>query len=104
MHPFHQDERENRSMLTEQQIIASERQELMKLLAKVPLRSVDENVLIASWNIAQFSDKKKKRALQYIADICERFNIVAIQEVKSNLRGLAKLQELLPGNYKMSRV
>ncbi|WP_430233890.1 endonuclease/exonuclease/phosphatase family protein [Nitrosomonas communis] len=88
-------------MLTEQQIIASERQELMKLLAKVPLRSVDENVLIASWNIAQFSDKKKKRALQYIADICERFNIVAIQEVKSNLRGLVKLQELLPGNYKI---
>lgn len=88
-------------MPTEQQIIAQERQALMDLLAAVPLRSIDENVLIASWNIAQFSDKKKKRALQYIADICERFDIVAIQEVKTNLRGLAKLQELLPGNYKI---
>ena len=88
-------------MPTEQQIIAKERQALMDLLAAVPLRSIDENVLIASWNIAQFSDKKKKRALQYIADICERFDIVAIQEVKTNLRGLAKLQELLPGNYKI---
>lgn len=46
-------------MQTEQQIIASERKSLVDLLDIVPLRSVDENVLIASWNIAQFSDKKK---------------------------------------------
>jgi len=88
-------------MPTEQQIIAAERQALMGLLANVPLRSIDENVLIASWNIAQFSDKKKARAIQYIADICERFDIVAIQEVKSNLQGLAKLQEKLPGHYQI---
>jgi endonuclease/exonuclease/phosphatase family metal-dependent hydrolase len=88
-------------MPTEQQTIAAERQDLMKVLNKIPLRSVDENVLIASWNIAQFSDKKKQRALQYIADICERFDIVAIQEVKSNLQGLAKLQKLLPGHYQI---
>ena len=88
-------------MPTEQQIVAAERQALMDLLAAVPLRSVDENVLIASWNIAQFSNTKKQRALQYIADICERFDIVAIQEVKSNLQGLARLQKLLPGNYQV---
>ena len=73
----------------------------MGLLSSVPLRSVDENVVIASWNIAQFSDKKKMRALQYIADICERFDIVAIQEVKTNLQGLAKLQKMLPGHYQI---
>lgn len=88
-------------MPTEQQIVAAERRALMGLLAAVPVRSVDENVLIASWNIAQFSNQKKARALQYIADICERFDIVAIQEVKSNLHGLARLQKLLPGNYKI---
>jgi len=84
-------------MPTEQQIIAAERQALMGLLGQVPLRSVDENLVVASWNIAQFSDGKSARALQYIADICERFDIVAIQEVKSNLNGLARLQKLLPG-------
>ena len=73
----------------------------MRLLSDVPLRAVDENVLIASWNIAQFSDRKKARALQYIADICERFDIVAIQEVKSHLGGLSKLQQLLPGHYQI---
>jgi endonuclease/exonuclease/phosphatase family metal-dependent hydrolase len=88
-------------MPTEAQIIAAERQALMGLLSSVPLRTLDENVLIASWNIAQFSNKKKVRALQYIADICERFDIVAIQEVKTNLEGLAKLQDLLPGNYQI---
>ena len=77
-------------MPTEPQIIAAERQALMGLLAEIPLRSVDENVVIASWNIAQFSNKKKVRALQYIADICERFDIIAIQEEKTNLQGLSK--------------
>ncbi len=88
-------------MPTEKEIIAAERKALMKLLKAIPLRSVDENVVMATWNIAQFSNNKKARALQYIADICERFDIVAIQEVKNDLRGLAKLQELLPGNYKI---
>ena len=88
-------------MPTESQIIAAERKALMGLLSEIPLRSVDENVVIASWNIAQFSNKKKVRALQYIADICERFDLIAIQEVKSNLQGLAKLQDLLPGNYQI---
>ena len=86
-------------MLSEAEIIAKERQALMKLMDsdphRIPRREIDENVLIASWNIAQFSNKKKSRALQYIADICERFDIVAIQEVKSDLRGLSRLQKLL---------
>lgn len=85
--------------------IAKERRALMKLMDikphKVPNRRVDENILIASWNIQNFSNKKTIRALQYIADICERFDIVALQEVKTDLRGLSKLQELLPGNYKI---
>ena len=92
-------------MPTEAEIIAKEREALMKLMdtgsTQIPRRQVDENVLIATWNIAQFSNKKKSRALQYIADICERFDIVAIQEVKTDLRGLARLQKLLPGNYKI---
>lgn len=92
-------------MPTDAQTIAKERKALMKLMDegpnRIPQREVDQNVIIATWNIAQFSGKKKKRAIQYIADICERFDIVAIQEVKTNLRGLARLQDLLPGNYKI---
>ena len=85
--------------------IAKERQALMKLMDeepfRIPRRQVDENILIATWNIQQFSNKKSQRAIQYIADICERFDIIAIQEVKTDLRGLSRLQKLLPGNYKI---
>ena len=55
-------------MPSEAEIIANERKALMKLMDtgthRIPRREVDENVLIASWNIAQFSNKKTKRALQ----------------------------------------
>ncbi|UCC31713.1 MAG: endonuclease/exonuclease/phosphatase family protein [Phycisphaerales bacterium] len=86
-------------------VIARERRALLKLMDqgpfKIPKRQVDENILIATWNIQQFSNNKTKRALRYIADICERFDIVALQEIKTNLRGLSRLRELLPGNYRI---
>ncbi len=86
-------------------IIAKERQALMTLMSegpfKVPSRKLNENRVIATWNIQQFSNKKTGRALQYMADICERFDIIALQEVKTDLRGLARLQALLPGNYRI---
>ena len=85
--------------------IAEERKALIKLMDeepfKIPKRRVDENILIATWNIKHFSNKKSQRALQYIADICERFDIIALQEVKTDLRGLGRLQQLLPGNYRI---
>jgi endonuclease/exonuclease/phosphatase family metal-dependent hydrolase len=88
-------------------VIAEERKALMKMLDEeasgfnVPSRKLNENLLIATWNIQQFSNNKSQRALQYIADICERFDIIALQEVKTDLTGLARLMELLPGNYHM---
>jgi endonuclease/exonuclease/phosphatase family metal-dependent hydrolase len=90
---------------TDTQLEAQERLDLMKVMDvgdyKIPKREVDENVVIATWNIQQFSEKKSWRSLKYIADIIERFDIVAIQEIKSDLRGLGKLQEILPGKYRI---
>lgn len=87
------------------QLEAQERLNLMKLMDngkyKIPKREVDENILIATWNIRQFSEKKSWRSLKYISDIVERFDIVAIQEIKSDLRGVSKLQEILPGRYRI---
>jgi endonuclease/exonuclease/phosphatase family metal-dependent hydrolase len=84
---------------------AKERLDLMKLMnsgqSKVPNRRLDENLLLATWNIQNFSEKKSWRSLKYIADMIERFDIVAIQEIKTDLRGLSKLQEILPGDYSL---
>jgi len=86
-------------------LIANERLALMNLMDqgnyKIPNRRVDENLLFATWNIQSFSNNKTRRALQYIADICERFDLIALQEVRTDLRGLSKLQSMLPGNYKI---
>lgn len=84
--------------------IGKERKALMELMDndpyKIPSRKIDENLLLATWNIQHFSNNKSQRALQYIADICERFDIICLQEVKTDLRGLGRLKDLLPGNYK----
>lgn len=92
-------------MANQDRIIVEERRSLMKLIDEgpyaIPKRQIDDNILIATWNIQHFSNRKSRRVIQYIADICERFDIVALQEIKTDLRGLAKLQELLPGNYKI---
>ncbi len=85
--------------------IAKERKDLMALMDsgpyRVPPRQVDVNLVIATWNIEQFSNRHSERALQYIADICERFDVIALQEVKTDLRGLQRLQSKLPGNYRI---
>lgn len=90
---------------TDSPIEAQERLNLMKLMDtgnyKIPKREIDENLIIATWNIQHFSEKKSWRSLKYIADIIERFDIVAIQEIKSDLRGISKLQEILPGKYRV---
>lgn len=92
-------------MPSEKVVIAQERKALMDLMDspryKVPSRRLNENLLIATWNIQHFSQKKSARALRYAADICERFDIVALQEVKTDLRGLSRLQSMLPGNYRI---
>ena len=85
--------------------VAQERQALMDLMDtapyKIPKRMIDENLLLATWNIQSFTNKKTERALQYIADICERFDIIALQELKTDLRGIERLRQLLPGNYRL---
>lgn len=92
-------------MSNDEILIAKERKALIKLMDsgdyQIPSRKIDENLLIATWNIQHFSNNKIQRALQYIADICERFDIICLQEVKTDLRGLSRLQKLLPGNYKI---
>ena len=82
-------------MPNSEMIIAKERKALMKLMDegpfKIPSRRVDGNIIIATWNIQQFTNNKSRRALQYMADICERFDLIALQEIKTDLRGLSRL-------------
>ena len=68
--------------------------------SKIPRRSKTDNLLLLTWNIRKFSDKKSDKAIKYIAEIIKKFDVIAIQEVMKNLEGIEKLQKLLGKNYR----
>jgi endonuclease/exonuclease/phosphatase family metal-dependent hydrolase len=75
--------------------------------AGVPHKVADRNLLIASWNIRSFGDvypsfdenegspKRNLRGMAHIAEIVRLFDVVAIQEVRGDLRGIRLLLEWL---------
>jgi endonuclease/exonuclease/phosphatase family metal-dependent hydrolase len=78
------------------------------LPAKIP----DRNLLIATWNLRAFGDlteswkskesdspKRNWHALRCIAEIVSRFDVIAIQEVRGNLRALRHMLKMLGDNW-----
>jgi endonuclease/exonuclease/phosphatase family metal-dependent hydrolase len=65
----------------------------------IPPRSLSENLLLATWNIREFSDNRRMESLHYMAEIISRFDLIAVQEVSENLKGLEKLMSLLSLNW-----
>src|SRR4030042_5732302 len=97
--------------------IPIEYEEEYKLLAaeldsRLPDKALDKNLLIATWNLRAFGDlfsnwvagandtpKRDKQSLLCIAEIVSRFDVIAIQEVKGNLRCLGHMLKLLGPNW-----
>ncbi len=71
---------------------------------EIPVKSVDNTLLLASWNIREFGGEKyggrDEEALYYIAEILSRFDLVAVQEVRDNLDALDRLIGILGGWWK----
>ncbi len=78
------------------------------LIATIPARKVDQNLLIASWNIRGFgnitrewasnqedSPRRDLHSVLCIAEIISHFDVVAVQEVKGNIRGLRDALKIL---------
>lgn len=74
----------------------------------IPKKHDGQNLLIATWNIRSFasltrkwtalqsdSPKRDLRGLRTICDIICRFDVIAIQEVKGDLRALRDMMEFL---------
>ncbi|WP_159021463.1 endonuclease/exonuclease/phosphatase family protein [Formosa sp. L2A11] len=81
---------------------------------KIPSKKLDENLLIASWNIRAFgnltrkwvsddddSPKRDLHAILCIAEIIKRFDVIAIQEVKANIRALRDTLKILGNNWSL---
>jgi endonuclease/exonuclease/phosphatase family metal-dependent hydrolase len=66
---------------------------------EIPPKKATDTLLLASWNIREFGDNRRKESLHYIAEIISRFDLIAVQEVSSNLKGLENLMKLLNLNW-----
>ena len=76
----------------------------------LPPKIVDSNLLIGSWNLRNFgsvyqewsentgSPKRNLRAMAYIAEVVSSFDVIAIQEVKSDTSGLRMLLDEFLGS------
>ncbi len=74
----------------------------------IPSKKLDHNILIATWNIRAFGDlteqwaevteespKRNLHALLCIIEIVSRFDVIAIQEVRGNLKCLRHMLKVL---------
>lgn len=80
----------------------------------IPAKQLERNLLIATWNIRSFGDLTRKwqttaddsprrdlAAIHYIREIISRFDVIALQEVKSNIRALRDTLKLLGQNWSL---
>lgn len=84
------------------------------LAAQIPSKRLEENLLIATWNIRAFGNITRKwqsedsdsprrdlHAVRCIAEIIRHFDVIAVQEVKENIRGLRDVMHILGPNWGM---
>jgi endonuclease/exonuclease/phosphatase family metal-dependent hydrolase len=71
----------------------------LELDKKIPAKTVDPTLLLATWNIREFGGTKsggrEDEPLYYIAEIMSRFDMIAVQEVRDDLDALDRLMFVL---------
>jgi len=72
------------------------------IIKNIPSKKVDTNLLLGSWNIKNFGRLRDRTAesVYYIAEIISAFDIVAIQEINSNISQFKKVLRLLGSHWK----
>jgi len=79
---------------------------------RIPAKKIGRNLLIATWNIRAFGDlsriwtsgqddspRRDLSSIKYITEIISRFDVIAIQEVKANIRAFRDMMKLLGPNW-----
>jgi len=96
------------------EIIENVRRLANDLDVKIPAKKIDRNLLIGTWNIRAFgnltrkwksdeddSPKRDLHSILCITEIIKRFDVIAIQEVKANIRALRDTLKLLGNNWSL---
>lgn len=75
------------------------------LASQVPAKTINDRLLLATWNIREFGGKKYggrlRESYAYIAEIVSHFDLIAIQEVRSDLNALRAIRSLLGSWWKV---
>ena len=66
---------------------------------EIPKKTAEGTLLLATWNIRQFTDNREKESYMYIAEILSRFDLIAVQEVKGEMKGLEEVMKILGKNW-----
>ena len=66
---------------------------------EIPGKTAENTLLLATWNIRQFTDNRHQESYLYIAEILSRFDLIAVQEVKEKMKGLEKVKSILGKNW-----
>jgi endonuclease/exonuclease/phosphatase family metal-dependent hydrolase len=70
-----------------------------QLRSEVPHRDLEDTLLLATWNLREFDSnkggKRSEEAYAYIAEIVSAFDLLAIQEVREDLKALEQLRVVL---------
>jgi hypothetical protein len=76
---------------------------LREQLKEIPERTQKETLLLATWNIRDFDSadygRRLDESIYYMAEIIDRFDLVAVQEVNKDLTGLNRLMNILGGYW-----
>ena len=80
--------------------------------ASVPVKSLDRNLLVGTWNIRHFGDltgkwrsepgdrpRRDLASLRYIAEVISRFDVVAIQELRGDVTCLGHMLRVLGDDW-----
>lgn len=74
-----------------------------KIKAEIPQKKLDETLLLATWNIREFDSpaygERMREALFYIAEILSAFDLIAVQEVRDDLKALDEVMKILGDNW-----
>jgi exonuclease III len=79
---------------------------------RIPAKKIGRNLLIATWNIRAFgnlsriwtsgqedSPRRDLSSVKYITEIVSRFDVIAVQEIKANIRAFRDMMKLLGSNW-----
>lgn len=82
--------------------------------AKLPPKKLEKNLLIATWNLRGFGDLTRKEASKgtdspkrdyqsvlCIAEIIKKFDVIAVQEIKSNIKALRDTMKVLGNDWSL---